>query len=116
MDARRERRVFVQLPISFEGNQGVSKGMLFNLSMGVGRSKAEPPVQYGTHLTLRVHVPSLRQPIQVDRAEVTWTAGEDFGVQFVELGPEERARLSRVIEDLRQGILQHTSHHPVPTC
>lgn len=115
MEGRRERRLFVQLPISFEGNQGVSQGTLFNLSMGGGAIESGTPVQCGTRLTLRVHLPSIKQPIQVDRAEVTWTAGDDFGVQFVELGSEERMRLNQVIEELRQGILQH-SIHSVPIC
>ena len=107
---RRERRLFVECPISIEGNQGVSQGKLFNLSPGGGAIESATPVQSGTILTLRVHLPSLRQPIEVDRAEVTWTAGDDFGVQFVQLGPQERERLNQVITDLLHGIQPHQVH------
>ena len=107
---RRERRLFVECPISIEGNQGVSQGKLFNLSPGGGAIESATPVQSGTILTLRVHLPSLRQPIEVDRAEVTWTAGDDFGVQFVQLGPQERERLNQVITDLLHGIQHYPAH------
>jgi hypothetical protein len=51
----------------------------------------------------------------VDRAEVTWTAGDDFGVQFLQLGPQERERLNQVIAELLQGIQQRQAHQ-VRTC
>ena len=110
MEGQRERRLFVQCPIIIEGKQGVSQGTLFNLSAGGGAIGCEVPVQCGTILTLRVHLPSLEQPIKVDRAEVTWTAGEDFGVQFLQLGPQERERLNQVIAELLQGIQRNQSH------
>jgi PilZ domain-containing protein len=115
MEGRRERRLFVQCPVSIEGNQGVSEGMLINLSAGGGAIESEIPVQFGTILTLRVHLPSLNQPIQVDQAEVTWRAGDDFGVKFLQLGPQERERLNQVIDDLRRGILQQQAQ-PVRAC
>ena len=104
METRRERRLFLQCPISIQGNQGVSSGVLFNLSPGGGAIESGADVQCGTTLTLRVHIPSLNQPIEVQQAEVTWKAGDDFGVQFVQLKAEERERLNRVIEDLLRGI------------
>lgn len=107
MEGRRERRLYVQYPISIKGNQGVNSGILFNLSAGGGAIESGAAVQCGTILTLRVHIPSTKQPIEVDQAEVTWKAGDDFGVQFLQLGPQERERLNQVIADLLQGIQQH---------
>jgi hypothetical protein len=115
MEERRDRRLFVQYPIVFEGNQGVSKGTLFNLSRGGGAIESPTTVQSGTVLTLRVHLPSLKQPIEVKHAEVTWTAGDDFGVQFIQLGPEDRERLNQVIADLLQAIQQRQAHQ-IRTC
>lgn len=110
MEERRERRLFVQYPISIEGNQGVSKGTLFNLSHGGGAIESTTSVQSGTVLTLRVHLPAMNQPIEVDQAQVTWTAGDDFGVQFLQLGPQERERLNQVIADLLQAIQRRQAH------
>lgn len=110
MEARKERRLFVQCPISIQGNQGVNSGVLFNLSSGGGAIESGASVQCGTIVTLRVHIPSLKQPIEVEQAEVTWRAGDDFGVQFVQLNAEERARLNQVIEDMINGINRSRSH------
>ena len=110
MEGRRERRLFVQCPISIQGNQGVSSGVLFNLSPGGGAIESGAHVQCGTILTLRVHIPSLKQPIEVQQAEVTWKAGDDFGVQFVLLGPQERERLNKVIEDMLLSIERNQAH------
>ena len=107
---RREQRLFVQFPVSIEGNQGVNSGVLFNLSPGGAAIESGAIVHSGTVLTIRVHLPALKQPVEVNRAEVTWTAGDDFGVQFLELGPQERERLDRVIEDLLQSIRQQRAH------
>ena len=106
MEERRERRLHVKCPITIELNQGVIQGTLFNLSKTGGAIECGKLVQSGTVLTLRVHLPSLEQPIEVSKAEVTWTAGDDFGVQFVQLGAQERERLNQVIADLLQSIQQ----------
>lgn len=110
MEARRERRLYVQCPISIQGNQGVSSGVLFNLSPGGGAIESGASVQCGTIVTLRVYIPSLKQPIEVDQAEVTWKAGDDFGVQFLQLNTEERERLNKVIEDMLVRINRTKAH------
>ena len=104
MEAQRERRLFVEYPVVFLGNQGVGEGRLFNISRSGGAIESGMAVQRGTMLTLRVHLPSLPQPIAVDQAEDTWTAGDDFGVQFLSLGTRDEARLSQLIA----GLLQDT--------
>jgi hypothetical protein len=105
MEAQRERRLFVQCPVVFLGNQGVGEGTLVNLSLSGGAIESGTPVQCGTVLTLRLNLPHLPQPIAVDQAEVTWTTGEDFGVQFLSLGTRDEVRLSQLIAGL-----QHDTH------
>ncbi len=103
MEQRRERRVQVQYPISFEGNQGVSKGKLFNLSMGGCAIESGSYVQVGTTVTLRVYIPTHKEPIHIDRAGVTWSAGQDFGVEFADIDSKEKERLQKLIADLQEG-------------
>ena len=103
MEQRRDRRVQVQYPISFEGNQGVGKGTLFNLSLGGCGIESGAHVQVGTTVTLRVYVPTHREPIHVGRAGVTWSAGQDFGVEFMEMDQKEQERLKKLIVDLQEG-------------
>ena len=103
MEQRRERRVQVQYPISFEGNQGVGKGKLFNISSGGCGIESGATVQVGTTVTLRVYVPTHKEPIQIGRARVTWSAGQDFGVEFVDMDPKEQERLQQLLIDLQEG-------------
>lgn len=109
MEERRERRLFVKYHVDFLGNQGVGEGKLYNLSAGGGAIESETPVQRGTVVTLRVHPPSMSHPIAIDQAEVVWTAGDDFGVQFRSIGTRDQARLNQLIGDLlvqsSQGIV-----------
>lgn len=106
MEQRRERRVHVQYPISFEGNQGVGQGRLFNLSAGGAGIEAGTSVQIGTTITLRVYVPTQKEPIQVSRANVTWVTGQDFGVEFHNMAPTEKELLEKLLTDLQQGKSQ----------
>jgi hypothetical protein len=102
METPRTRRLFVQYPVVFLGCQGVGEGTLFNLSIGGAAIESPTPVERGTVLTLRMHLPSANQPLAVDQAEVTWTTGDDFGVQFLSLGTREQARLDQlIVERLR---------------
>ena len=103
MEQRRERRVQVQYPISFEGNQGVGKGKLFNISLGGCGVESGVNVQIGTTVTLRVYVPTHKEPIQIGRAGVTWSAGQDFGVEFMDMDPKEQERLQQLLIDLQEG-------------
>jgi c-di-GMP-binding flagellar brake protein YcgR len=106
MEQRRERRVHVQYPISFEGNQGVGQGRLFNLSAGGAAIEGGTGVQIGTTITLRVYVPTHKEPIHVSRADVTWVTGQDFGVEFHDMAPAEKERLQKLLADLQQGKSQ----------
>jgi len=103
VEQRRERRVQVQFPISFEGKQGIGKGKLFNLSSKGCGVESGVTVQVGTTVTLRVYVPTHKEPIQVSRAGVAWSAGQDFGLEFTDMDPAERDRLQRLIQDLQEG-------------
>jgi hypothetical protein len=105
MNTQRERRLFVQCPVEFLGCQGVGEGRLFNLSMRGCAIESGTPVERGTVLTLRLNLPHLPQPIAVDQAEVTWTAGDDFGVQFLSLGTRDEVHLNQLIAGL-----QHDPH------
>jgi c-di-GMP-binding flagellar brake protein YcgR len=103
VEQRRERRVQVQYPISFEGNQGPGKGKLFNLSLRGCGIESGVVVQVGATVTLRVYVPTHKEPIRIGRAGVTWSAGQDFGVEFTDVDPAERERLQKLINDLQEG-------------
>ena len=102
MEERKDKRIHVRVPITFEGKQGVGEGTLFNLSKGGCAIASNVPVQLCAHITLRLHIPTQKQPIEVTEAGVTWTSGQDFGVQFLNLAPQEKDRLQQAIAELQE--------------
>jgi len=103
MEQRRERRVLVKDPVSFEGKLGTGRGTTFNLSPGGCALASNTPVDLQATMKLYLHLPSEKSPLQVDRARVTWRAGNDFGVEFLALSAQERLRLQHYIVSLRDG-------------
>lgn len=102
-EKRRERRVLVKDPVSFEGRLGTGRGTTFNLSAGGCALGSNTPVDLEATMKLYLHIPSEKSPLQVDRARVTWKAGNDFGVEFLSLTELDRERLNRYLVGLREG-------------
>lgn len=103
MEKRRERRVVVKDPVSFEGRLGTGRGTTFNLSLGGCAIVSDTPVDPQATMKIYLHIPSEKSPLQVDRARVTWRAGNDFGVEFMSLDAQEQQRLQHYIVSLREG-------------
>ncbi len=97
MEKRRERRVVVKDPVSFEGKFGVGRGTTFNLSLGGCALGSNTPVDLDATMKLELHIPSRQKPVKVDRARVTWKAGNDFGVEFLSLDAQERQHLKHYL-------------------
>jgi len=57
-------------------------------------------IQAGTSLALHIQLPGQYAPLKVDLAEVRWAQGREFGLEFVRLRLEEKARLQRFISAL----------------
>lgn len=61
---------------------------------GIEGSRAVVP---GALLTLCVCIPDGQEPLLVEEVRVAWVRGKRFGVSSVEIGHEERRRLSRYV-------------------
>jgi hypothetical protein len=102
MELRHEQR----FPVGFHSslysiNIGHDLGMMLNLSPSGCRIESSMKVLIGIHLTLRLDVPDQRFPIEIEGA-VRWSRGQEFGVEFIAMGPAHRERLSEVISIFEQ--------------
>lgn len=61
---------------------------------GIEGSRAVVP---GALLTLCVCIPDGQEPLLVEEVRVAWVQGKRFGVSAVQIGHEERRRLSRYV-------------------
>lgn len=104
MENPRERRVMIKAPVSFEGKSGTGKGTTFNLSLGGCALEGGADVKMDATIKLNLHIPTDKKPVRVGRAKVIWTAGEDFGVEFLNMDQTGKVRLQRYIEGLQKRV------------
>jgi c-di-GMP-binding flagellar brake protein YcgR len=104
----RERRVVVKAPVSFEGKSGTGRGTLFNLSLGGCALESGTDVDMDATIKLSLHIPTDKKPVTVGRAKVTWTAGNDVGVEFLDMNETGKTRLRSYLDRLLQNAPRKT--------
>lgn len=99
MSKRKNTRVEMNRPIEVQGPRGNGHGVVQDFSPGGCRiQQAEAKVHCGMRLTLRIALPDRREPIEIKPAVVTWTSNAGFGVEFLALSQEARARVKLVYD------------------
>jgi len=107
MEQRKDTRFPVQFRSSFSSTNVVSgEGALSDLSIRGCRVFSLIEVKPGTALQLRVYTSDHDPPIQVSQAVVRWYRASSFGCEFVDLSPDEWARLHHVMKDLEKEPFQ----------
>ena len=100
-DQVRERRVVVKAPVSFEGKSGTGRGTTFNLSINGCALESRVDVTMDATIRLDLHIPTDRKPVKVTRAKVIWTAGNDIGVEFVNMEQTGKTRLREFLTKMQ---------------
>jgi c-di-GMP-binding flagellar brake protein YcgR len=103
MDNRKDPRFSVQFRSSFSSANIISGvGLLNDLSSGGCRIFTATPVKPGTALELRIEIAESEPPLQVKQAIVRWARNGNFGVEFMNLAPEDWARLQLTVKELER--------------
>jgi hypothetical protein len=100
----RERRVVVKAPVSFEGKSGTGRGTTFNLSLSGCALESRAGVKMDATIKLNLHIPTDKKPVKVVRAKVTWTAGNDVGVEFLDMNETGKTRLRGYLDQLLKSV------------
>jgi len=107
MEQRKDTRFPVQFRSSFSSINVVSgEGALSDLSIRGCRVCSLIEVKPGTVLQFQVHTSDHQPPIQISQAVVRWYRASSFGCEFVDLSPDEWARLHHVMKDLEKEPFQ----------
>jgi len=64
-------------------------------------------------LTLRISLPDRIDPIEIKPAVVTWVGKDAFGVEFMNLSAETRARVKAVYELLLEAQTTHEAERVI---
>ncbi len=99
MEARQSPRYRVQYRSLFSAGERllVGEGLSRDLSIRGCRIASDTVVPSRTDLELRLYLPDQEWPVQISLAQVRWTAGTEFGVEFLQLSGDDAARIGRVL-------------------
>jgi hypothetical protein len=97
MDKRQHPRYAVEYAGSFLGNGINSQGRILNLSTAGCRGSSEGVIRRDALLRVVIDVPRFLAPLQVDRAIVRWSSGNEFGLEFVGISFNDQERLHGLI-------------------
>ncbi|CAE6757775.1 MAG: PilZ domain-containing protein [Nitrospira sp.] len=114
MAKRKSTRVEMNRLIELQGPRGVSQGVVRDFSPGGCRiQQADVKVNCGMRLTLRISLPDRIDPIEIKPSVVTWVGKDAFGVEFLSLSTETRARVKAVHELLLEAQTAHESERVI---
>ncbi len=97
-----EQRRHVRYPVEYAGSFSSKdvhiSGIILNLSIAGCRALSDIPVLAG-ELGVRIEVPRRQNPLEILVAMVRWTRGSEFGVEFLQIEPEQQRRLRELIQE-----------------
>jgi hypothetical protein len=110
MEQRKNPRFPVRFRSSFTSLNIVGgDGSITDLSLRGCRVESHTEVRPGTSLEVRIHTSGDEPPLKIQEAVVRWSRGQQFGMEFVKLEPEEWARLQHTVTQLELQPYQKVS-------
>jgi hypothetical protein len=100
-EKRTQPRFTAQFRSTFSGGQREGQGKTVDLSSGGCKIETDHPVVVGATFECRVYVPGLSWPLRINLAQVRWVKGNTFGLQFIDVHPEEQMKLKQVLTELK---------------
>ncbi len=96
-----ERRRIARVPVSFKlmysgivtGDLLMGDGTVLDLSKGGLKVRGNCPVPVGMELTMFLYLPDGNDPLFILEAQVSWTSGNLFGVEFKKMCLREGDRM-----------------------
>jgi hypothetical protein len=105
LQPRGRRRVPVDYPVQFTGDEGSGHGIVMNLTLAGGEVDSHIQLPIGAGLSLRVQAPEARPPIIIALALVRWKKGDRFGLEFVRFEGRTKEQLEDMLNQ-REGPVE----------
>ena len=113
MSKRVRARVALRRLVDYRHAKGQGQGVLMDLSQQGCRIKDVPPFPCGTRVRLQLWLPEQSEPVKIEQAVVRWVANDQFGVSFLDVPPDARARLEHVFRLLHEAQQERSSVYPL---
>ncbi len=95
-EQRKYIRYQVEFPATFAGDHA-GIGIVYNLGIGGCKIVSDLVVQNGALLSVELKIPEQATPITIRAVTVQWILELEFGVEFLEMQEQERARLEQFL-------------------
>ena len=103
MESRRFQRLPLQCPVVLLTNGRKEEGKIVDLSMSGCEVESNKSLQKGQELSVLLHLPDGKPPLEIKVALVRWSRGQQFGLKFLTMEPDQQARLRRFVSTLETG-------------
>jgi len=103
LDLRKIPRIRVHFRSFFSTSHQDGEGAVTDLSTKGCKIVSDRLVQPNTELEVWFFLPDHDRPLKVQLAEVRWTWGRDFGLEFLTMRSEDRDRIGQVLQDQEIG-------------
>jgi hypothetical protein len=100
MMSRKHPRYRVEYGASFSGERLRAPGVILDLSSNGCRARSANESSIGEALRVLIDVPRYDTPLHVTRAVVRWARGQEFGMEFIEMGPDDQERLQGLVGEM----------------
>jgi PilZ domain len=104
VEKRQQPRFTSHFRSTFSGGQREGQGRTRDLSAGGCMIETDFPVVVGASFECRIYVPGLDWPLRIDEGQVRWVKANTFGIQFMKIQSDEKAKLKRVIATLDEEL------------
>lgn len=94
---RGRRRVPVDYPASFTGDEGSGDGTVTNLTLAGCELQSSVLLPIGAGLNLHVQAPEARPPMIIALAIVRWKQDDRLGLEFVRFGGGTKEQLEDML-------------------
>jgi PilZ domain-containing protein len=110
MEQRKFDRVRVEYSASFSGASYRAQGTVLNLSTIGCRARTGFVVKKDDRLGVLIDVPTYERPLYIARAEVRWSDGQEFGMEFIHMELEDQQRLCETIRTIEAAPDRRAEH------
>ena len=99
-ERRRHARYRVDFPATFSNDRTSGFGVLADVSAGGCRVTSKTPIVAGEFGQLLINLPNGIAPLTVSHALVRWVKGQECGLEFIRMEPDDKGWLSRMTSQL----------------
>ena len=108
MEHRKYDRYPVEYVASFSGDWFGAQGIILDLSVIGCRARGVFAVKKDDYASVLIDVPRFDHPLHVPLAVIRWSSGQEFGMEFIQMEPDDQRQLRELIQAIKTAWTQRT--------